>query len=126
MRLVRLRPINMRPVNVFVKPVNTRYCGSLLGQSQDIDVWGRQVGGHDRPPAMHREGCSAGLFSSRKKAGRTGLSHAEQPRCHLEVFKNPWKTAGHPLSDVGDTTPYSMDSARRYPAVHSTTAWRQI
>src|SRR4029450_11290210 len=35
---VRDRPINMSPKRWFVKTVNTIYCASVLGQSQDVDI----------------------------------------------------------------------------------------
>jgi hypothetical protein len=40
-----VRRTNMSPPSLFVKPVNTTYCGLLLGHSQDVDK-NRQVGGH--------------------------------------------------------------------------------
>src|SRR5207253_4517453 len=37
-RLVALRRVNMRPTATFVNSRPTRYCGSLLGQTQDVDA----------------------------------------------------------------------------------------
>ena len=52
----------MNPARAFVKRVNTRYCGAVLGQTQDVDACGnsvrlsvRQVG--PRVRRLCRQGC---------------------------------------------------------------------
>src|SRR5262249_41556662 len=89
------RPI-WTPPQPFVKPVNTIYCASVLGHSQDIAYfglttgpralkpWRRLVGGGCLSTASRgaQAGCLAGRFPSRESAERTGSCRNEQARCH--------------------------------------------